>query len=190
MDLYRPLAPNASEHRLLRVGQIVTALMIPLSLAWIPFMRVISSGLYTYIQSVQSYISPPIAAVFLVGVLWTKANAKGAMVTLSVGFVIGAGRLLLEMNKPLLSGVWLSFVQINYLHFALLLFALSVAILVITGLLFTSPPREQIAHLVLWKISIPRAEPTDSDEMGKTRINVLLSAVVVAIVVAVWIYFS
>jgi len=48
--------------------------MVALSLAWIPFMGIISSGLYVYIQSVQSYISPPIAAVFLVGVLWIEVK--------------------------------------------------------------------------------------------------------------------
>src|SRR5262249_2253541 len=147
--LYRHIAPPASEHRLLRVGQIVTGLMVVLSLVWIPFMRIISSGLYTYIQSVQSYISPPIAAVFLVGVLWRRANSRGAMAALLVGSVIGAARLLLEMNKGSLSGPLLTFVSINYLHFALLLFTLSVAILVGFGLFVPSPPQSN-SQLVLW----------------------------------------
>jgi len=183
MDLYRKIAPRASEHRLLRVGQIATASMVLLSLAWIPFMGVISSGLYTYIQSVQSYIAPPIAAVFLVGVLWSGANARGAMAALLVGFVIGAGRLVLEMNKGALSTTLLIFVNINYLHFALLLFALSVAILVIFGLVAAPPPQEKIAHLVLWnKLSYSREE-------GQMRTNLILSAAVLMIVAIVWLYF-
>ena len=66
---------------------------------WIPLMKVISGQLYTYIQSVQAYISPPIAAIFLVGVLWKRVNSFGAMASLISGFVLGIGRLLLELNK-------------------------------------------------------------------------------------------
>jgi SSS family solute:Na+ symporter len=184
MDLYRHIAPKASEHRLLRVGQIVTAAMVLLSLAWIPFMGVISSSLYTYIQSVQSYIAPPIAAVFLVGVLWRGANSKGAMAALLIGCVIGAGRLTLEMNKVALSGAALSFVTINYLHFALLLFALSVIIIVIVSHQTAPPPPEKIAHLVLWN------RDSYSHEHGNSRTNLLLSAAVLAIMFVIWIYFS
>jgi SSS family solute:Na+ symporter len=168
----------------LRVGQVVTGLMVVLSLAWIPFMNVISSGLYTYIQSVQSYISPPIAAVFLVGVLWSRANAKGAMAALLVGFVIGAGRLLLEMNKDVLSGAWLTFASINYLHFALLLFALSVLILVVFGLASAPDRRGEIASLVLWS-----REKRNARDKG-TLTNLVLSAGVLVIIAIIWIYFS
>jgi solute:Na+ symporter, SSS family len=184
MDLYRRVAPQASEHRLLRVGQIVTVVMVLLSLLWIPFIRVLSSGLYTYIQNVQAYIAPPIAAVFLVGVLWSRANAKGAMAALLVGFVIGAGRLLLEINKTSLSGAMLVLVRINFLNFALLLFALSVLILVIVGFVTTPPPRERIANLILWNRDAYR------QQRGRTRTNVILSASVLVVVAIIWIYFS
>jgi solute:Na+ symporter, SSS family len=182
MDLYRHIAPRATDHQLLRVGQLVTALMVVLSLLWIPFIGLLSSGLYTYIQNVQSYIAPPIAAVFLVGVLWSRANATGAMAALLVGFVVGAGRLALEMNKGSLEGAMLAFVQINFLHFALLLFALSVVILVVVSLA-TPPPAEKFADLVLWsRGSRPRAQ-------GSIGTNVALSAAVVAIVAVIWLYF-
>jgi solute:Na+ symporter, SSS family len=184
MDLYRHMAPRASDHRLLRVGQIVTGLMVALSLAWIPFMGIVSSGLYTYIQNIQAYIAPPIAAVFLVGVLWSKANAKGAMTAMLAGFVIGVGRLILEMNKSSLSGLALSIVNINFLHFGLLLFALSVVILVVFGLVTQSPPKEKIAHLVLWN------RVSNASESGQTRTSWLLSAGVLLIIAAIWIYFS
>jgi solute:Na+ symporter, SSS family len=184
MDLYRHVAPKATEHRLLRVGQIVTGVMVLLSLAWIPFMGVISSGLYTYIQSVQSYISPPIAAVFLVGVLWRGANAKGAMAALLIGGVIGAARLALEMNKAALTGPLLAFANINYLHFALLLFAISMLILIVMGIVGTAPPREKIAHLVLWN------RGSYSHSLDKTCTNAILSAGVFVAVAVIWLYFS
>ena len=68
-------------------------------------MKLISSQLYHYLQSVQAYIAPPIAAVFLLGVFWKRINGKGAITTLVGGFVLGMLRLVLELNKSHLSGV-------------------------------------------------------------------------------------
>ena len=82
-------------------------------LAWIPFMQYISSQLYVYLQSVQAYISPPIAAVFLLGIFWRRVNAKGALASLGAGFVLGIGRLVLELNKSSLDGALLWFASVN-----------------------------------------------------------------------------
>ena len=107
MDVYQRLAPHHSERRLVLVGQLATVLMVLFGLAWIPLMDVISGQLYVYLQSVQAYISPPIAAVFLIGVLWPRANARGALAALFMGLVLGVGRLVLEVNEVSLSG-WLA----------------------------------------------------------------------------------
>jgi SSS family solute:Na+ symporter len=184
MDLYRRVAPNASDHHLLRSGQIATGVMVVLSLAWIPAMGRLSGSLYTYIQSVQSYISPPIAAVFLVGVLWRGANSRGAMATLLIGGTIGALRLLLEMNKASLSGAFLDFANINYLHFALLLFAVSVAILFVASATGKTNSKDNVGDLVLGNDKLLRHA-----DHG-TWINVVLSAIVLAIVATIWIIFS
>ena len=72
--------------------------LVGLGLAWIPFMKLISGQLYQYLQSVQAYIAPPIAAVFLLGILWRRVNCAGAMAALVTGFVAGLGRLVLELE--------------------------------------------------------------------------------------------
>ncbi len=90
---------------------------------WVPFIKYLSSEVYIYLQSVQAYISPPIAAVFLVGVFWPRANRFGAIASLVVGAVLGAARFLFEFNRG--SARWsrahrflTSLVTINFLHFA------------------------------------------------------------------------
>ena len=80
MDFYKKIRPAASERQLVNVGRMATAIMVVLGLAWIPFMDRISSQLWIYLQSVQAYISPPIAAVFLLGVFWKRLNGQGAIV--------------------------------------------------------------------------------------------------------------
>jgi len=34
--------------------------------------------MYQYLQNVQSYIAPPVAAVFILGIIWKRVNSKGS----------------------------------------------------------------------------------------------------------------
>jgi len=81
-------------------GRIMTGVMVLLGIAWVPFISRISSQLYVYLQSVQGYISPPIAACFILGILWTRLNALGAISSLLTGFFLGALRFILELMYP------------------------------------------------------------------------------------------
>ena len=98
-DVYKKLKPQASESQLVGVGRIVTVVMVGLGMLWVPFIKYLSSEVYIYLQSVQAYISPPIAAVFLFGVFWPRANRHGAIAALVVGAVLGAARFLFELNR-------------------------------------------------------------------------------------------
>jgi SSS family solute:Na+ symporter len=92
IDFYRESRPNASEKELVRVGQIATVVLVLVSLGWIPFMRTLmGGGIFHYLQSIQAYISPPIAAVFLLGLYFRWINATGAIVALWTGFGIFCG---------------------------------------------------------------------------------------------------
>src|SRR6185503_9325216 len=64
MDIYKKFKPAAGNKELVRVGRITTGIPVTLAMIWIPIMQGISGTLYQYLQSVQSYLAPPIAAVF------------------------------------------------------------------------------------------------------------------------------
>ncbi|HEX6106601.1 MAG TPA: sodium:solute symporter [Gemmatimonadales bacterium] len=200
-DVYREARPNASERQLVLVGQASTAVLVGLGLLWIPLMRLVSGTLYQYIQSVQAYISPPIAAVFLLGLFWRRVNAQGAMASLLLGFVLGMGRLVAEINKAALSGWALEFAQINFLHFAVLLFVLSVAVLAVVSLLTAPPPYEKVAGLTFALADAapsqaaeehPPAQPPAAvgvSDPGWRRTDLVLSVLLVLCVGAIWLYF-
>jgi SSS family solute:Na+ symporter len=158
--------------------------MVLFGLAWIPLMDVISGQLYVYLQSVQAYISPPIAAVFLIGVLWARANARGALAALFTGLVLGVGRLVLEVNEVSLTGWagWL--VSVNFLHFAVLLFVVCAAVLVLVSLSTQPPDLARVASLTVQ----PRADAAAADPSRTT--DIVLSVVLVGLVAAAWLYFS
>jgi SSS family solute:Na+ symporter len=136
IDFYQKFKPTAIEKQLVRFGRISTIILVILSLGWIPFMKALmGGGIFHYLQSIQAYISPPIAAVFLLGLIYPWINARGAIVTLWVGFGIGVTRLIMEFmsgNGSLvtLPGSWAAyFLEINILHFALFLFLFSSGVL-------------------------------------------------------------
>ena len=88
-----------SEKKLVRVGQIATGLLVITGMLWIPFQKSLSGGgLFQYIQGIQAYISPPIAAAFLLGLFIKRINSQGVMSAFGVGALLGVGRLISEIQ--------------------------------------------------------------------------------------------
>jgi SSS family solute:Na+ symporter len=185
MDVYRKLHPGAAERTLVRVGQGATVVLVGLGLAWIPLMKLISAQLYQYLQSVQAYIAPPITAVFVLGIVWRRVNASGALAALGTGFVLGTARLVLELNQGWLAEGWLlDMVSLNFLHFAIVLFALCCAVLVGVSLL-TAPPRPEQVEGLTFGGGAGAAEPRSPHH----ALTVWLSLALLATVAAVWLTF-
>src|SRR5437762_2782138 len=150
LDFYKKLKPDASEIQLVSFGRAMTGIMVVLGLLWVPFIHLINSQLYIYLQSVQAYISPPITACFILGILWTRLNSSGAISSLLTGFVLGTVRFLLELAYP--GGVgapdsihWL--VAMNFLHYAIVMFAACCVVLVGVSLMTPAPDRKKLAGL-------------------------------------------
>jgi SSS family solute:Na+ symporter len=149
VDIYKKLRPNAPENKLLNVGRIATAIVVVFGIIWIPIMQNISGVLYEYLQSVQSYIAPPITAVFLLGIFFKRINANGAFATLLLGLVVTILRLTLELTGKGLSqdSFLYQFGQMNFLTFGSWFFLFCVAVAVVVSLLTPAQSIEKIAGL-------------------------------------------
>lgn len=187
-DVYRKLRPGASERQLVWVGRVSTGVLVVFGLLWIPLMEVISGSLYTYIQSVQAYIAPPIAAVFLLGLLWPRLNAPGAMACLLTGFVLGIARLVAEIGKSGLDGWLYTYANINFLHFAALLFVVCSIILVLVSLVTPPPSREQVEGLTF--ATTARVALEGAESTGARRWDAAIAGLLVLCVGIIWWYFS
>lgn len=183
-DIYKKLKPDSSEKQLVVFGQVSTIILVLLGLAWIPMMKYISGQLYQYLQSVQAYISPPIAAVFLIGIFWKRVNATGAIASLITGFFIGMSRLIAELSKNSLSGLFYSFANINFLHFAIFLFVFCSAVLVVISLL-SAPPSDEKTIGLTFETSIK----SQIDSIWRKR-DKWLSVILVVLIALIWIYFT
>ena len=187
MDIYKKIKPDAGNKELVRVGRITTTIVVVLGMVWIPLMSKISGVLYQYLQSVQSYLAPPIAAVFLLGVFSKRINAKGAYSAMVIGFIIGLVRIVLELNREGLSGFWLSFATVNFLYFCIILFIVSIAIMVIVSLLTGKPSAAQLNGLTF---ATTVAEDRAASRASWNAKDVWLSVIVIVIIITLFIYFS
>ena len=187
-DVYRKWRPAASEARLVFVGRVTTVILVFLGLAWIPFMKYVSPQIYIYLQSVQAYIAPPIAAVFLLGILSPRLNGKGALAALWSGFVLGFARLLLELDKSHLSSGTLTYwyASINFLHFAALLFLLCSAILVVVSMMTPPPAPARVADLTLQTVAPSELVAVAPKER---TLEIALSVLLAAVIGTLWIVF-
>uniref|UniRef100_A0A8C0JAV1 Sodium/mannose cotransporter SLC5A10 n=1 Tax=Chelonoidis abingdonii TaxID=106734 RepID=A0A8C0JAV1_CHEAB len=157
MDIWRKIRRNAKERELLLVGRIVTVVLVAISVVWIPILQSSNSGqLYIYIQSVTSCLAPPITAVFALAVFWRRANEQGAFWGLMLGLALGLARMGLEFaypsprcgvpdERPALVK------DVHYLHFAILLCALTAGAVVGISLL-SRPPSD--LQLRAWLVTL------------------------------------
>ncbi|XP_017313348.1 sodium/glucose cotransporter 5 [Ictalurus punctatus] len=158
MDIWKKYRRGASEKELLLVGRIVTVILVVISVVWIPILQSANSGqLYVYIQSVTSYLAPPITAIFIMAVFWKRTNEAGAFWGLMVGLTVGVTRMVLEFAfPPPRCGVFDPappvLRSVHYLHFAIILCAITVVVTVTMSLLTPAPSEEQIHNLTWWTL--------------------------------------
>jgi SSS family solute:Na+ symporter len=189
MDIYQKMKPSADNKELVRVGRIATGVVVLLGMVWIPLMKYISKGLYGYLQSVQSYLAPPIAAAFLLGVFSKRINGRGAYTAMVAGFIIGILKLVFELLQTQLphDGIFYQFATLNFLYFCIYLFLFSIVVMVVVSLLTPKPDAEQIKGLTF---ATTVAEDRAASRASWNAKDVILSLIVVAIIIGIFIYFS
>jgi len=181
MDIYPRFRSKPSEVELLLVGRLFVLVLVGISIIWIPIIQASQgSQLFNYIQSITSYLAPPICAVYLLAVFWPRTNEPGAFWGLMVGLVVGLIRFGMEFsfNKPACGDFdaktppdwWYTLVDnIHYLHFGLLLCFISGIVTVAVSLMTPPPPPDSLHRLTWWsrhstKVRIAIEEEIDSNE--------------------------
>ncbi|KAM6978668.1 sodium/myo-inositol cotransporter [Tautogolabrus adspersus] len=172
LDIYQTFRRKATQQELLLVGRMFVIVMVAISIAWVPVIIDMQGGqTYLYIQEVAGYLTPPIAALFLLGVFWKRCNEKGAFWGGMTGCTLGSIRLILAFiyrqprcdqvdDRPAL------ITKVHYMYFAAGLFWISGLVAVVVSL-FTSPPDEQqIKTTTLWGLrNIEKIPAKERDEI-------------------------
>jgi solute:Na+ symporter, SSS family len=192
VDIYQKMRPQASQPEIVRMGRIATVVMVLISMAWIPVVQG-AQGLYSYLQSVQSYLAPPIFVVFFFGVFWKRLNAQGCFWAMVVGFIIGLFRMFVDTPVSLFKdwhypeGSWLWIINnINFQYFSILITLVSALVMILVSYMTAAPDYGRIKGLTF-------ATATHEDR-SKTRLSwdwreVAASLFVLACILGAYLYF-
>ena len=192
VDIYEKVRPKATQRELVHMGRLATATMVVIALLWIPVVKG-AHGLYSYLQSVQGYLAPPIFVVFFFGVFWKRLNAKGCFWAMVVGFAVGIFRM--AVDTPITLGLFKSYPEgsffwivnnINFQYFSILITLISAIVMVGVSYATAVPDYDRIKGLTF-------STATEEDRR-RTReswrwTDVATSMVVMAFIIGAYLYF-
>jgi SSS family solute:Na+ symporter len=195
IDIYKKIRPDKSEESLIRIGKIATAIIVVLGIIWIPIMEKIGGGvMYQYLQNVQSYIAPPVTAVFLLGIIWKRVTSDAAITTLISGLILLILRLGTEIyfQEEITSGIEVSgiafaFATINFAHMAIFMFIFSVFLCVGVSMASAVPDYARIEGLSFGTMTA-KMKQEFRESFNKT--DLVLSAILVGMVISILLYFT
>jgi SSS family solute:Na+ symporter len=150
MDVMKLLRPELPDRQLVRIGRISTTALMIFAVAWAPELRRFES-LWQYLQAVLAYSVPPVVAVFLAGLFWRGAGARGAAVALCLGSCGGA--VLFVCN------VVLGLTHFHFLYAAPIIFSFSGTVMLVVSL--RAPETLSAARAaVMWQAASWRRDQT------------------------------
>lgn len=143
MDFVKTLRPDTSDRGLVLIGRLATVVALVVAIVWAPFIAQFDT-LYNYLQSVLSYLVPPVVAVFLLGIAWKRVTATAAFTTLAVVQPLGMiAFILIEIQEV---------IPLQFLYASGIGFVLSLGMLTVISLVGATPDLVKTDELT-WKNS-------------------------------------
>lgn len=178
-DIYKRWRPETSERTLIIVGKIVTFIAMIAAIIWSPFLSHFRS-IFQGINAMISYIAPPITVVFLCGVFWRRASAKGAIVTLWCGSALGLVVFFVDWFKEYTG--W----NIFFMMTAFYLFVICLIIMVVVS--YWKPHQHTAeSEVLVWKNPMEALKGKGWSGFGNYK---FLSALLTGTIVLLYVIFS
>ena len=182
MDFVKPVKPDLSQQQLVRVGQISTVVALVVAVIWAPTIAQFET-LYGYLQSVLSFLVPPVVAVFLMGIAFKRINATAAFTTLAVMQPLGVAAFVVTQVLP-------DEPTIQFLYAAGISLAMSVILLLVISAIGETPDTSKTGELT-WDKRYWTDETTRLKEQKVplwTNYRVLSVVLLVCTTGLVWLY--
>ncbi|HOW84600.1 MAG TPA: sodium:solute symporter [Candidatus Aminicenantes bacterium] len=184
VDIVKRLRPESSDRTQVRIGRICTVAVMLLAMAWSTQGGRYSS-IFEAINTIGSYLAPPITAVFLWGVFWKRGTKQAALTTLIGGFLLGLASFLIDFPVFGAEKVITQGLGIPFMMQAWWMFCICSATFVAVSLLTPAPDREKIAELT-W--SSPKAVLARGRIQGWSDPRVLAGGLLALLVVLYYIF--
>ncbi|KAL8598723.1 hypothetical protein ACOMHN_033287 [Nucella lapillus] len=173
MDIWRRFRAKATQHELMVVGRVCVLVEVGISILWLPILQASQSGqLWSYLQAMSSYTAPPWCVVFILSLFWTRTTEAGAFWGLMISLVVGVIRMGMDFALPApLCGSQEEDVRpailkdVHFLHFAIILTAVSTLSTVLISLCTTPRPPEKLRRVTWWtRNDTQDPEETESED--------------------------
>jgi SSS family solute:Na+ symporter len=146
LDIYqRILNKKATDKQLVSMGVWSSVVILTIAIVMAGFIGKMQEGLFMYIQTLYAFFAPPFAAVFLLGILSKRINAKGACTAVFAGFAFAILVKMYLALRPELFGAAVYNVVLPFNNQSLITWAFSVIVCVVVSLLTAPPKPEQIS---------------------------------------------
>jgi SSS family solute:Na+ symporter len=118
-------------------------IIVSIIIAWmISKMKI---GLFMYVQNLYSFFAPPFAAIFLLGILFKRINAKGATTAIFAGFIFEIFLKLYLFYTPDLFGKTTYHIMYSFNNQAFFTWLFCVIVCSIVSLMTAPPKPEQVS---------------------------------------------
>ncbi len=146
VDIVRRVDPGVSDRTQVNVGRISAVVVMLLAMAWSTQGHRFES-IFVAINKIPVMFAPAITTVFVWGVFWRRGTRQAALVTLSLGFLIGAVNFVFDV--PLIGEEMYTteVLGIPFMQQAWWFFCLCSAIYVTTSLLTPRHADEELEGL-------------------------------------------
>ena len=155
LDIYkRMIRKDAGERDLIKMGIWSSVVILITAMVMAGFIGQLGKSLFVYIQSLYAFFAPPFSAIFLLGILFKRINAKGATIAVFLGFVFG---ILMKMYLVFWPDIFgqsvLNLIQ-PFSNQSILHWAFCVVVCVVVSLMTAAPEPQRVyrpTHLQLEK---------------------------------------
>ncbi len=150
LDIVKRIRPSTPDKIVLRSGRIASLVVIILAISWSPLIGRFES-IFDAISIVLSMLSPPVASVFVMGILTSRGNDRVALSTMIFGLAAGAIVFCLDFDPISGSKLISDGLGIPFLMQAWWLFVLCIIFYLILSLYSKPRPLAEIQNLVFTK---------------------------------------
>lgn len=179
-DFYQRYRPDVTDKKLVRMGRLVAAAALVISLFLLPLLNSYES-IFVGLNDIIAHIAPPITCVFVLGVFWKKASAAASKYTLWIGSALGVCVFIFTKTYPASA-----LGQVPFMLMAFYLFCCCVLVQVVCSYIYPVQHTAESEKLY-WKYPLEPLSHKGWKGLANYRV---LSACLVAIMIVLYLFFK
>jgi SSS family solute:Na+ symporter len=131
LDIYcKKFRPQADQREIRWIGRAMTLFIAVISVLIALSMESVGRDLFNLLQGIIAFFAPPMATVFLIGVLWRKATSTAAFLTLVIGSIVSLSIGFCQFKNIPYEGYWPHYLLLSfYLFVSLSAFMIGISLM-------------------------------------------------------------